>query len=107
MVGGLLRRPCRWSASDLVLVDARASRRARGCLRPCAFISRSMRRTSACSMIGTRGAVASFQCVMLAPCLRSFAYSSAFRYALEATATPWTPTEMRAPFISLNICGMP
>ena len=30
----------------------------------CAFMSSSMRRTSACSMIGTRGAVASFQCLI-------------------------------------------
>ena len=50
-----------------------------------AFMSSSMRRTSGCSMIGTRGAVGSFQCVMRAPCLRSFAYSSALRYALDAT----------------------
>src|SRR5262249_44619841 len=53
------------------------------------------------------GAVGSFHCEMCGPCLRSFAYSSALRYALDATATPWTPTEMRAPFIMRNICGMP
>jgi hypothetical protein len=38
-----------------------------------AFISRSMRRTSGCSMIGTRGALGSFHCVIELPCLRSFA----------------------------------
>jgi hypothetical protein len=39
--------------------------------------------------------------------LRSRAYSSAFRYAVLATLTPWMPTPMRAKFIILNICGMP
>ena len=32
--------------------------------------------------------VASFQCVIDEPCLRSRAYSSALRYALDATAMP-------------------
>ena len=58
-------------------------------------------------MIDTRGAVASFHCVMCEPCLRSRAYSSALRYAVDATETPCTPTPMRAPFIMRNICGMP
>ena len=71
------------------------------------FMSSSMRRTSACSMMGTRGAVGSFQCAMFAPCLRSFAYSTALRNAVDATPRPWMPTPMRALFISLNICGMP
>ena len=71
------------------------------------FISRSMRRTSACSMMATRGTVGSFHDVMGAPCFRSLAYSSAFRYANEATPTPWTPTEMRAPFMRWNIWLMP
>ena len=71
------------------------------------FMSSSMRRTSGCSMIATRGAVASFHCAIDEPCLRSFAYSSAFRYAADATLTLCTPTAMRAPFIMRNICAMP
>ena len=38
-------------------------------------------------MIGTRGAVASFQNLIDAPCFRSRAYSSALRYADDATET--------------------
>jgi hypothetical protein len=38
-------------------------------------------------MIATRGAVASFHCLIDEPCLRSFAYSSALRYADDATAS--------------------
>ncbi len=39
--------------------------------------------------------------------MRSRAYASAFRYAVDATARPCTPTAMRAPFIIRNICFMP
>jgi len=71
------------------------------------FMSSSMRRTSGWLMIATRGAEASFHALMLEPCLRSRAYSSAFKKALDATDTPWMPTRMRAEFIMRNICDMP
>src|SRR3954463_16263707 len=66
-----------------------------------------MRRTSACSRMGTRGDDGSFHALIDEPCLRSREYSSAFKKALEATDTPWMPTRMRAEFIILNICDMP
>ena len=36
-------------------------------------------------MIGTRGAVASFHCLIELPCLRSLAYDSAFKYVANST----------------------
>ena len=58
-------------------------------------------------MIVTRGAVLSVICVMSAPCIRVFAYSSAFRYPVDSVAIALVPTIIRAYSMILNIWAMP
>ena len=67
-----------------------------------AFCRSSMRRTSACSMIGTCGFLGSRDAIGR-PCGRVRAYSSDSWYATDAVATPFRPTMMRASFIIWNM----
>ena len=71
------------------------------------FCSMSERRTSGCSMMRTRGDALSMIFNMLPPCTRSFAYESAFKYAVDAVAIDFTPMNMRACSMTRNICAMP